>query len=196
MDSVRKWLMRANALAVFTAGLIALGLQIAWLIWRETRPARVEISPSSVRPRSQTDESLGLLAFLDAVAEPRVSSGNPFLNPRPERPPIIRPSRPPPNSEPLPPRPPAPPPPPPPPKREMIRLTYRGLFQNSAAETSALIEDSKHRRRSFYHVGETLFGMRVQDIRMLELLLRPPEGEIVILKLGEPYEFEERPHGY
>ncbi len=195
MDVIRKWLARANAYAVLYTALIMLALQGAWLVWRDTRPVRLDVPLPTTRPRAAADGELGLLAFLDAAAASRPAEGNPFLNPQPPRPPVVHSPAPSPSPSPAP-RPSPSPAPPPPPKRETIRLTYHGMFENSSAQARALIEDSKYRRRSFYGIGEVLFGMRVQDIRMLEVLLHPTDGEEVILKLGEPREFEERPHGY
>jgi hypothetical protein len=197
MDALWKWMMRANAAAVLYCGLVLLALQLSWWAWKESRPVALDAPPAATRPRSELEGPLGLKAFIETAAvAPGISTGNPFLNPRPDRPPVVRPPPPPPSTPETVTVIPRPPTPPPPPRRETVRLTYKGLFQNSGAESRALIEDSKRRRSSFYRIGEVLFGMKIRDIRMLEVSLLPADGSDVTLKLGEPYEFEERPHGY
>ncbi len=191
MDSLWKWMMRANAAAVFYCGLALLALLVSFFVWREFQPVAVGAAPPAGRPRLEPGAPLGLQDFLDrALARSVEPPGDPFRNPRPPRPP----TPPPPPRVVDTPRP--PPPPPPPPKRETVRLTYRGLYQTSESDVRALIEDSKRRRSAFYRVGEVLFGMKIREIRMLEVYLLPANGSDVTLKLGEPYEFEERPNGY
>jgi len=194
MDALWKWMVRANARAVLFSGLALFALLVSFLTWREFHPAGADAPPPPSRPRPVAEAGLGLRDFVAAVsAAPAAPAGNPFLNPRPDRPPVAR--VPPPRApEPVP----APPPraPPAAPRREMIRLVYRGLYQTDEDAPRALIEDSKRRRSSFYRVGEVLFGMKIRDIRMLEVSLLPAGGSDVTLKLGEPYEFEERPNGY
>lgn len=184
--------MRANAAAVLYGGIGVLSALVAFLVWREFRPIGAEAPPATGRPRPAAESGLGLRDFLAAqTAAGETPPGNPFRNPRPDRPPAPL----------LAPRPPAPAPPPrpapaPAPRREMIRLLYRGLYQAPDDVPRALIEDSKRRRGSFYRVGEVLFGLRVREIRMENVILQPASGADVALKLGEPYEFEERPNGY
>lgn len=195
MDSLWKWMMRANAAAVLYGGVGVLALLVAFLIWREFQPIGSEAPPPSGRPRPAAEGGLGLREFLAAqtAADP-APAGNPFRNPRPDRPPapLIAPRPPPAPPAPAPP----PPAPPPAPRREMIRLVYRGIFQAPDGVARALIEDSKRRRGSFYRVGEVLFGLRIREIRLDDVTLQPASGADVTLKLGEPYEFEERPNGY
>lgn len=192
MDSLWKWMMRANAAAVLYCGIALLALLVSFFVWREFEPVTAAGAPPAGRPRLEPGAPLGLQAFLDAALSRSADPpGDPFRNPRPPRPPPM----------PEPPRvvktpPPPSPSPAPPPKRETVRLTYRGLYQTSESDVRALIEDSKRRRSAFYRVGEVLFGMKIREIRMLEVSLLPANGSDVTLKLGEPYEFEERPNGY
>lgn len=190
MDAFWKWMMRANAGAVLYAGVAILVALASFFVWREFQPAGVEGAAPPGRPRLEPGAPLGIEAFLETASAAVTPPGDPFRNPRPPRPP----------PPPPPPRPvvetPPPRPPPPPPKREIIRLTYRGLYQTSETDVRALIEDSKRRRSAFYRVGDALFGFKVREIRMQEVSLSPATGAEVTLKLGEPYEFEERPNGY
>lgn len=200
MDAFWKWLMQANARAVFGTGVVILLLVSGWWGVRLSAP----VAPIGVNAAEAPDAGfpgMGIGRFLDAeLARSNSLPRNPFapvpVYRKPDKPPDPIPPVatnvvvPPPSTN----RPTRPPPPPPPPPRDLVTLTYRGLLRRPDGKILAWVEDSKLQRSAFYARGDTAEGLVVIEIRESELVVRQPDGTPVRLPLREPLIFEEGKH--
>ena len=214
METFWKWLMRANARALYACAIVVLALATAWWTWREFQPvdSLAPIAPGTDRERPSLP--LGVLAQLQRqVDEGSAVPDNLFLisrGPRAvvpvQRPPrtIRFPTRPPrqiaqpepkpePEPEPEPIRPPPPPPPPPEP-RVSVSLTYHGLFTRPDGRTLALVEDSESGARRFYQPGDPVHGMTIESASFGTLTVKDAGNTTVSLRMGEPQLFEDGHH--
>lgn len=78
--------------------------------------------------------------------------------------------------------------------REVVHLTYRGVFRRSDGRVLALIHDSKSGGAAFYPVGADVFGVTVININNAEAGVIQANGEAASLNIGEESPFEEGIH--
>ena len=206
MEAFWRWLMRANARGVFGCALLALILVGCWWTWREIAGQDNEFQTPTAGLSGKASDYPHLLTFLDEHSPSDLvdTVRNPFALSRPVRTkprapdakavfvPLVRP-----DPIPTPPRQPTPPPrttpprqPTPPPKpKDIVQLTYCGIFKRTDGRQVALIEDSKTNRRSFYRLGADVHGTRVADIGFDSVTLKLADGSTATLTLGEPGSF-------
>ena len=199
MEALSKWLMKTNARLVFICTVIALIGASAYWFWQISRPLDMSVD-FPVKANKDPLTSLGLLGFVNRQLSPESYAlpGNSFLTPgTPERlynrapvtPPatnIIVKADPPPKPKPKP-----EPKPKPKPKVPPVQVTYRGIFKKTDGTKTALIEDSRTARKSFYEVGENISGATVEDIGDSSLQLKMPGGKVVELSFGEAVSISE-----
>ncbi len=197
MDNFWIWLKKANARAVFFCLLAALLLVSAWWSWKLLTPIRMPPPPSTTAPtQNLPPPSLGILAYLQnqqTVSTNR--SANLFTPPEsfnpPQSPPKnqnapaaataqAKPDSPKNTTKPPPPRP-----------KELITLTYKGMFIRGDGVHVALIADSKSNRASFYTPGKVLFGLKIMTIEAESLGASAPDLAEVKLKRGVSISFPE-----
>lgn len=212
MEAFWKWLMRANARALFLCALLGLVVIAAWWTWKELSPTdyTMPMPSSSSHPGAELD--LGLLAFLDeqlALAD-LTPPQNPFtvVVKRPpvrvnETPPVQTTEQPPKQTtttqttaaatQPTGPAggdPPKPERETPPRRPETVRITYRGIFKRTDGIAVALVEDSKTKTTAFYESGHEVGGIKIGEIGKQELAIVQADGESVTVHIGEPAIFE------
>jgi hypothetical protein len=209
MDNFWKWLMRANAHAVFFSALAGLLLVCGWWTWKELSPDQdvMPLTPSSSRDRAA--DGLGLTTYLDKEVDRDVANlpPDPFAYDQSSKlfqpmvatqqaPVVVAVKAPPPPAAHTPPAvkthaPPAAP------VRQLTALTYRGLMKRTDGRTLALVQDSKTGKTRFYQVGEkldALSGIRIEKIDERTASVLDVAGQPIQLKFGEPVSFEEGRH--
>jgi hypothetical protein len=215
MEKFWKWLMRADAKALFAVTtLVGLGV-VMWVGYHGFRrePAR---ATQSLAPRDAL--SLDLLSFVDQQLRVdaswfpttpfRPSAGRRVMPARPTNgadvtfvpsdpsdpavpadPGLLRgPVRVPTRStrRPRRGRPPRRPPPAGPAQPAPVVLSYHGVLERSDGVSLALVADSSQQGRRFYSVGDDLAGMRVTRVGSDFLWLRDTKGELLRLASGRP----------
>jgi len=207
MDNLWAWFKRANAKAVLAAAVVVLAVAIGWWTWKTLTP--IAFAPPVLPPASPANPPppIGLLAYIEKEGTLRMQPTDTtlfalpdFLKPKP--PESIAPDtqpKPPESQKPKPTPPPAPTPAPQPastpapqpPKRDVLDLTYRGLYQSSDGGLMALIEDSKSHSASFYTNGATVFGLAVSNVAPEELTVTTADGTARVLKRGANVRFSD-----
>lgn len=200
METFWKWLMRTNARAVFLCALIALILISGWWWWKLSRPPQYEEIKMVSTPKTRTHVGLGInTLFSEEQKKMQYDENNPFnaediqfyyTSPPPSLKPklsgVIRePSTQPPSRKPSPQV----------SKSEPVYLTYKGLFQRTDGKIVALIENSKSKQSEFYEGGQEISGLKINEIRMEEVLLTNSVGEEVIIKRGVAWEVKKTKTG-
>lgn len=199
MDNFWKWLKKANARAVFFCLLAGLAVVSAWWVWKLITPIRVVPPPVTGVTHNPATPSLGILAYLQVQqAEGTNRAANLFIPPeafnqsppssnKKEKPePSTSQSKPEPRKESVKTA--------PAPARELVTLTYRGLWVRGDGVPMALLADSKSRRTAFYPAGTNLFGLILTTITAETLGLKCPDQTSVTLKRGVPQSFPEDRH--
>ena len=197
MDNFWIWLKRANARAVFFCLLIALMTVTAWWGWKLTTPIRTTPSPATGIRHDRPTPGLGLLAYLRAQQTAGTSRAADLFTPAdapssPIKPPKPEVSDPPPKPEaPVPvPK----PTPTPTPRREIVRVTYRGLMVRGDGVPVALISDSRSGHSAFYAQGTNLFGLILTTIEAETLGMSLPDHSSITLKRGISQSLPETRH--
>jgi hypothetical protein len=78
--------------------------------------------------------------------------------------------------------------------REIVTLTYRGMYIRGDGIRMALIADSKSGRTSFYAAGTRLFGLTLQNVEAETLGVSLADNTPATLKRGIPQAFPEEQH--
>ena len=83
MEVFWRWMLGANARALFLCSVLALLLVVGWWVWKEFSPQHANMAQPRNPPGLQSQESLQILAFLDSQSSPllRQAPPNPFLTP-------------------------------------------------------------------------------------------------------------------
>ena len=218
MEAFWRWLMRANARAVFAAAMLGLAVVLGWWSWREFAPASGGARARTHRkpPRNETVE-LGLIDYIERQTDmdgigfrsnpffvwspprPHPRLGDPSTDVRQDRPPRIAgvdppPDKPPPDKPPPEKPPPDKPPPepvaPPPPPPEKVTLEYRGVMKRSDGLIVALIHDSKTGRVAFHRPGSRLHGIRIGAPTERGVNMIEDDGAVTRLDVGDATTFE------
>jgi len=215
MENFWKWLMRANARAVFLGSIVALVCVGAWWTWKELSPVAYRFPPPPPGSVAPPPAGLGVMAYLEQQAALAAAAPpDPFRLPTPPARPAVAPRR---DGDVARPTAPSPAPPEQPraddaarphrtpvatapaqparAKSGSVALTYRGLFRRPDGRVVALIEDSKSRSSEFYAAGDALFGVQVGDIAEDHAEMIRADGSSVDLQLGEPASFREDGNG-
>jgi hypothetical protein len=194
MDNFWKWLKQANARAVFFCLLAALMAVTAWWGWKLMTPIGLVSPPVTGTPNELTTPGLGILAYLRAqqadgtnraanlFTPPEGVSQSQSSQPKKDTPELSKPPSKP-SMQPAPARP-----------KEVITLTYRGLYMRGDGVPMALIFDSKSKKTSFYLTGTNLFGLVLTSIEAEALGADRPDQASVTLKRGVPQSFPESHH--
>lgn len=187
MNNLWKWLMKADAKAVFTGAIILMSAVSAWWIWKIkfTEISYTLKKEFSVRKTNFSD--LKLLSLFDLANFPSPSN-SPFNYPKIKKitktPPIVvkpketTPEIQPKREEAL-----------PAPKKEEPPpvLTYKGLFKRPDGKLVILVHDSKTGKDSFNEIGTEIYGYIVNTARLDEIVLISKKGNnTVSLKLDQP----------
>lgn len=200
METFWKWLMRTNARKVFLCALIALILVSGWWGWKLSRPPQYGEIKMVSTPKTRSHIGLGInTLFSEEQKKMQYDGNNPFnaddiqfyyTSPLPS--PKPRPSETieEPSVQPFPRK-----PSPKVSKSEPVYLTYKGLFQRTDGKIVALIENSKSKQSEFYEGGQEIFGLKINEIRMEEILLTNNVGEEVIIKRGVAWEMKKSKTG-
>lgn len=215
MESLWKWLLRANARTVFLGAVVGLcAVTMGWA-YREMFPSAYAFDLSARRHAPVNRESIGLLTFLErqlssefsvVPRSPFFSYDPPAVRPDPKRtavkPPPETPAAPAvpeksPGGEPTPaaavpagrtaPRPRAPDKPP-------LVATYRGMLKRPDGKTLALIYDSLSGKTRFHNVDDGMFGLRVRNIGPGGLEVTGPHDTAIRMMLGKPVELPGASH--
>lgn len=197
MDGIWTWLKRANARAVFICSLAGLVIVIGWWTWRLLTPSTFVTPAIAPAPAEPAASGLGLLEILarQRATFTNRTARNPFLLPesmQPQKPEAVKPAS-------------ADPgasataaaqvkPSPPPPKRETITLKYRGVMRRADGTLTALIEDSRSHRASFYPVGTNVLGLKIERVAPEELSILRGEDQRTVVKRGAAASFEGPSH--
>lgn len=217
MEQFWKWLMQANARAVFGVSLLALSLSLAWGLRDEFRTREaVSLPVPGVLPRDPKggeQEQLGVLAMVQEqlAVDPNWIPETPFrpavtvrrqrrveaTEPAPGGEGGISESGMPGESTPasegggvrLPAR-----------ARligtvepgpTVVSLVYRGLFTRSDGSQLALMEDISRSRRSFHAVGTSLYGLQLASVATHAVLVTQADGVELELPMGQQVDFIE-----
>ncbi len=196
MDNFWIWLKKANARAVFFGLLAGLIVVTAWWAWKLTTPIRTAPLPAAGATHDAATPGLGILAYLQAqqangtndaanLFTPATGSTQSPSSPKREKadPVKIQQSKPEPSKTPPPAR-----------VREVITLTYRGLYVRGDGVPMAMIADSKSRRAAFYSAGTNLFGLVLKTVEAEKVGMDGSDQSSIILKRGIPQAFEEGRH--
>jgi hypothetical protein len=206
MERYWKWLMHANARALFFIALLILLLVLgwcAWVLWRPMQQGRADnTQPAAVVPH--TEMALGILACLsNQLTDAQVVPVSPFrptleslaanresitnvLQPRRRRSedgtgdPFagLRPNR----------NVPTTPPPAAPAAPRIPKLTYRGFFTRPDGKTAALFNDSTTDAATFHLPGEEFHGVALLVTGPTRARVRLPGGQERDLVIGESIE--------
>ncbi|MBA4389083.1 MAG: hypothetical protein C0404_13965 [Verrucomicrobia bacterium] len=191
MDNFWKWLIKANARAVFVCALLVLLLVIAWYAWRVTRPVAFESLPQSPQTGERNRPRLGIIAYLDQqYDENKMPAGrNPFAAPPaqpvtnvvvvvPEtnttatsKPPVKKPD--------------------PPRKVDVLNITFRGYMKRTDGKEIVFIEDSKSKAQKPCVLNDKVHGITITGVGLTEVKGQLEGGGDIILKLNTPAVFED-----
>ncbi len=197
MDNFWTWLKKANAKTVFFCLLIALAGVTAWWVWNLITPIRVEAHVATGSPQDQSGPSLGLIAYLQVQRVPETNVVTSLFNPpeelsqravkpRDKTEPSNPPSKMKPRKEPdkvAPAR-----------VKEVVTLTYRGMYVRGDGIPMALIQDSKSQQPSFYTAGTNLFGLKLKSIGNETLDVNLADESSATLLRGISQSFTEGKH--
>lgn len=197
-----KWLMRANARALFFIALLILLLVLGWcvwVVWKPLNPAHTETTHTT-QPAPRTEMTLGLLTCLSNELDvgAQIVSINPF---RPtleslaaNREPMsnvlqrVRVTRGGTNDDPfatlrthrsVPVKKVAP---------QIPVLTYLGYFQRPDGKTAALFRDSTSQTTTFHLSGDIFHGIALLVTGTTRARVRLPDGQERDLAIGDSFE--------
>lgn len=215
MERFWKWLMRANARAVFMVSAVALLLALGWWVRDEVRPRPVpSLMPAAtagVSPSRTSDMRLEVLDYVEAqlALDPSLIPETPFRPIREGRrrrrvvasdmPEMEGPDPGAVEEGGLPvgpigrflrtPR--GRPSGEPETGPVVARLVYRGLFTRSDGSRLALIEDESTNRRSFHPIGTTLHGLHLEAAGPGGAVAKQANGEALHMPIGEQVSISE-----
>lgn len=196
MDNAWTWLKRANARAVCIGAIVALVVVMGWSTWRVLAPLA---GPAPIAPPPRPEPEQAGMSLLEILSRERAvftnqTARNPFQLPDSLMPKIdpveIKPS--------------VPrqtstvavavsPPPKPAPRREPITLKYRGSMRRGDGTLTALIEDSRSRRATFYPAGTNVCGLTIRSIAD-DAVIVANGNEIAPVRRGATVSFEDKAH--
>lgn len=205
MENFWTWLKRANAKAVLGVAVAALLAVTGWWTYKAFAP--IAFAPQAVHPvpPPKTAPPLGVLALLDLETKTKTAPAGTnlfalpaFLLPKQEPPaqktePTTKIEPPAPKAEPPAPKvePPKQKSVPTPPRKNVVTITYRGLYHPSSGPDLVLIEDSNSRRSAYYPVGTNLFGWTIDKADMEELTLSDTNAVPATLGRGKTAAFSD-----
>lgn len=191
MENFWKWLIKANARAVFAVAVIILLLVTGWSIWRALQPVVAENMPAGNPTGERNRARLSIIAYLDQQFDDmkRPEGPNPFAAP---------PAPPQTNIVYVPPVTTNPPPvkplfqkPPAPRKPDIVNIIYRGYMQKPDGKVVAFIENSKLNSRSFYTISNKVHEITITGIAIQQVKGLLENGDEIVLKLNKPAVFED-----